>query len=89
METTTIQINKDLKKELDSLKVHSRETYNDLILRLINNGNSEEDKESLIETIEILSNPETMRNIAEALEEIEKGDYGIPFKKIKEEFNVI
>jgi len=34
---------------------------------------SKEDKESLVETIEILSDPETMRDIAKGLEDYEKG----------------
>lgn len=33
---TTIQIDEKLKSRLDNLKVHHRETYNELILRLVN-----------------------------------------------------
>ena len=72
---TTIQVDEDLKKKLDELKVHHRETYNDLIQRIIENC-SFENKEDLIDTIEVMSNPETMRNIAEAMERINKGNYG-------------
>jgi predicted CopG family antitoxin len=34
-ETTVIKIGKDVKKELEALKVHPRETYEDVIRRLI------------------------------------------------------
>jgi len=51
---TTIQIEEKLKDKLDKLKVHHRESYNDLIVRLINSFSPNNfDKESLIETIEI------------------------------------
>ena len=32
---TTIQIEKNLKKKLDKLKIHPRETYNDILIRLL------------------------------------------------------
>ncbi len=70
---TTIQLDESVKKKLDALKVHHRETYNELIERIIS-GFSNADKESLIETIDIMSNPETMRGIAEGLEEFERGE---------------
>ena len=71
---TTIQIDNKLKEKLDNLKIHHRETYNELISRLISNCSPQKmSKESLIETIEVLSDPETMRNIAEALEDYQKG----------------
>jgi predicted transcriptional regulator len=73
---TTIQIDEKLKEKLDELKIHHRETYNELILRLINSFSPKKlDKESLIETIEVLSDPETMREIAEALEDYERGKF--------------
>ena len=69
---TTIRLNLDVKEKLDSLKVHSRESYNDVVLRMLNECKGMNvDEESLQETIEILGNPETMRNIAEALEQID------------------
>jgi len=37
----------------------------------------------LIETIEVLSDPESMRNIAEAMENIRQGDFGVPWENIK------
>jgi len=84
---TTIQIDEKLKEKLDNLKVHYRETYNELISRLVNFSPDRIDKESLIETIEILSDPETMRDIANGLEEYEKGK-GIEFSKLKKELGL-
>ena len=80
---TTIQIEEKVKEKLDKLKLHHRESYNELINRLVN-SQKDVDKESLIETIEVLSDPETMRDIAEALEEYERGE-GIEFSKLKRE----
>ena len=73
---TTIQLEKKLKEKLDKLKVHHRETYNELISRLIESSSPKKvDRESLVETIEVLSDPETMREVAEALEDYEKGKF--------------
>jgi len=33
--TTTVQINRDLKARLDRMKIHSRESYNDVLERLL------------------------------------------------------
>ena len=83
---TTIQIDEKLKEKLDNLKVHHRETYNELILRLIGSCSPKKsDKESLLETIEVLSDPETMRDLAEASEEIQKGNFGISLEEFKRE----
>lgn len=71
---TTIQLEENVKSKLDNLKIHNRETYNDIVKRLVENM-SGVDKESLIETIEVLSDPETMRNIAESIEEFNKGKF--------------
>ena len=85
---TTIQIEQNLKEKLDKLKMHHRETYNELIARIISGSSPKNyDKESLIETIEVLSDPETMRDIAEALEQYKRGE-GIPFEKIKKELKL-
>lgn len=84
---TTIQLDESIKKKLDSLKVHHRETYNELLKRLIQ-GQPDEEKESLIETLETMSDPETMRNIAEAMEEINKGNLGQPLDEVRKELGV-
>lgn len=81
---TTIQLDNSVKEKLDSMKVY-RETYNDLLIRMLDNCNSEEpDKESLIATIEVLSDPELMKGIKEALTE----ESGVSWKKIKEDLNL-
>lgn len=85
---TTIQLDESVKEKLDKLKVHHRESYNDLIIRILSSCSPKSaEKENLIETIEILSDPETMRDIAEALEEFENGK-GIEFSKLKKELNL-
>ena len=86
---TTIQLDNKIKDKLDKLKVHHRESYNELIARLIENCSpSKMDKESLIETIEVLSDPETMRKIAEAIERINKGDLGTPIEEVRKELGL-
>ena len=40
-------------------------------------------RESLSDTIEILSDAETMSNIKEALERIENGDYGVSIDEVR------
>lgn len=85
---TTIQLNEDVKEKLDKLKIHHRETYNELILRIINSSSPKNfSRESLIETIEVLSDPETMRDIAEALEQYSRGE-GVDFDQIKKELRL-
>ena len=62
---TTIQIDEKVKEKLDRLKVHYRESYNDLIIRILSSCTPQNvSRESLIETIEILSDPETITDIA-------------------------
>ncbi len=85
---TTIQLDKTTKKKLDGLKIHNRESYNELILRLIENCPIGVDRESLIETIEVLSDPVAMKNIAEALESIERGEPGISLEKLEKELGL-
>ena len=72
---TTIQIDNELKERLNHLKIHPRESYNDLISRLIGSYSPDiASRESLIETLDILSDPETMRWIARGLEDIKTGN---------------
>ena len=72
---TNIRLDSNIKKKLDSMKIHSRESYNDVIARVIGNMKKNIDEESLRETINVLSDPETMRDIAEALEDYERGRF--------------
>ena len=71
---TTIRLDENIKRKLDLIKIHSRESYNDVIARIISN-NKKIDEESLKETIDVLSDPETMRDIAESLENYENGRF--------------
>lgn len=59
MMPTTIQIEKDVRDELTNMKIHSRETYNDVLERMI------EDLQEL--------NHETKKEIEKALKEIKSG----------------
>ena len=86
---TTIQLDTKLKEKLDGLKIHHRETYNELISRLIQGASPKDmNKESLIETIDILSDPKLMLDIKEALGRIEQGDYGTPIEEVKKELGL-
>jgi len=83
---TTIQLDNKVKEKLDKLKIHERESYNEVVRRLVEEcKNIKVDEESLRETIEILSDPETLKDIAEALEEVEKGNLGRELSVIKRE----
>lgn len=73
---TTIYIRKDLKGQLDDLKRHPKESYSDVIERLV--------------TIAIDDEPlseEAIQGLEEALEDIKKGNL-ISEEEIKAEFGV-
>ena len=59
MSLTTIQVQSDLKKKLDAMKLHPRETYNDVLERVL---------EDLGELNEV-----TRREIEKAIREIKSG----------------
>jgi predicted transcriptional regulator len=59
--TTTIQVKEDIRNSLNAMKIHNRETYNDVLERMM------EDLQEL--------NKATIRDIKIALKEIESGDY--------------
>jgi predicted transcriptional regulator len=61
MMATTIQIEKEVRDELSNMKIHSRETYNDVLERMI------EDLQEL--------NQETKKEIEKALKEIKSGKF--------------
>lgn len=85
---TTIQIDESLKEKLDHLKVHHRETYNELLIRLVHAAASRnQDNESLTETIEVLSDSEALREIAEALD-AHQHKRGKPLKQLRKELGV-
>ena len=58
---TTIQISDEMRVRLSELKLHPRETYNDVLERII------EDMQEL--------NQKTKRDIAKAIKEIKSGQY--------------
>ncbi len=37
VEVTTIKISKDVKDKMDKIKIHPRETYEDVVVRLMKN----------------------------------------------------
>ena len=59
--TTTIQINEDVRDKLNEMKLHPRETYNDVIERILGDLNE--------------INTRTNKEIKKAMEEIESGMY--------------
>ena len=65
-DSTTIQISKKMKKQLDAFKGHQRETYEDVIGRLVTIA--KEDEEAELELSE-----ETLKGLKEAEEDIKKG----------------
>ena len=85
METTTIQLNKNIKEKLESMKMYQRETFNELISRIID-GNSLESasRESLIATIEVMSDPELIKGIQEGLQE----EGGTPLEEFEKELEL-
>lgn len=61
---TSIQIEKEIKKRLDEFKNHPRETYNEVIARMIH-VMSQQNKEELSQ--------QTIKNLKKSLNDIEKG----------------
>ncbi len=68
---TTIQVDMKVKKELDVLKQHPRESYNDVIQRLIE-----------IETEDEELSPKTIQHIEQSLKEIKDGKF-VDFEVVK------
>lgn len=88
MGITTIQIDTELKEKLDMLKIHDRESYNELISRLSNLLTPKNKKmDSLIETIETMSDPDEMREIALALRNVERGEL-VDYEELKKELKI-
>ncbi|MCL4349971.1 MAG: hypothetical protein M1414_06820 [Candidatus Thermoplasmatota archaeon] len=71
---TTIQIDEKLKARLDQLKIHHRESYNELISRLISSSSPKlVSRDTLIETLEVLSDSEFIKGIERGIKDIEEG----------------
>jgi len=73
MATTTVQLTRELKKVLDAMKLHRRESYNDVLERLV------EDLKEL--------NVETKRELERAVKEIEAGKFRT-HKQVKAELGL-
>ena len=73
MDTTTITIDLNVKKILDRLKRARRESYNDVLSRVLPTATNSNDVESLQETVEILSDPVIMASLARSLEDVRRG----------------
>lgn len=85
---TTVQLNNETKEMLDKIKIHERESYNDVIFRIIAETKTQNiDEDNLKETVEILSDPETLRDIADALDEYKQGK-GKSLKQIEKELKL-
>lgn len=59
--TTTVQIDRELKARLDAMKLHSRESYNDVLIRIL------EDLEDI--------NPAALRRYDEILKQVKAGKF--------------
>ncbi len=65
-DTTTIQVSKDIKRELNAFKDYKKESYAEVIKKLIDKV--KEDEESEMELSE-----ETLKDLKEAEDDIRKG----------------
>lgn len=74
---TTIQLEERIKNKLEAIKVHPRETYEEVIERLIRL--SEEEEKGL--------SPQTIKNIEQALEDVKKGRV-YPTKEVKKKLGI-
>lgn len=71
---TTIKIKKKTRVKLEKLKLHTKETYNDVIERLMRTQNDELDLQ-------------TIKNLKKSLDDIEKGKI-YPLKQIEKELGL-
>ena len=70
---TSIQIEKEIKERLDKLKSHPRETYNEVLARMIHVVSQQDDEELSRQTI---------KNIEKSLAQIKAGKVS-PHKGVK------
>jgi len=75
MSITTITLSMEVKRKLEKLKRYDRESFNELLSRLLSSKMAQKNNDlmDLAETIEILSSPEIMRSLAKSLEDLKKG----------------
>ncbi len=69
MNTTTITLDKKTKRLLDKRKLHSREPYDDVVIRILNH----ESGYDIDETAAILSDPEIMAGLARSVKDLAAG----------------
>ena len=84
---TTIQINHVVRDQLNENKIHSRESLNDVLIRILTDKSKTQnkiDKESLFATIEVLQDPQAMKEIKDALQETG----GITLEDFEKELNL-
>lgn len=73
---TTVPLKSNVRKKLDSFKIDSTESYSDVILRILDECERHDvDEESLQATAEILSDPDALRDIAQAQRDYDKGRF--------------
>ncbi len=73
MSISTITLDVRIKKQLDKLKAHPRESYNEVVSRLLSRGGRTLDLGSFQETVEVLSDVELMQSLARSLEDLRMG----------------
>jgi len=76
MTNTTITLDTAVQKRLARLKLHPRESYTAVLRRLLkaaHDSNASVDVEAILETLDIVSDPETMRDIAQGIEDVKAG----------------
>jgi predicted CopG family antitoxin len=73
MNTTTITVNLKVKKMLDRLKRAKRESYSDVLSRVLPASSDSADLDSLRETAAILSDPDTMARLAKSIDDFNHG----------------
>jgi len=78
METTTIQINKDTKTRLDNLKDYNRESYEEIIEKLLD----------IVAEENMELSEETKKEIEEARKEFKAGK-GISFEEVKRKAGIL
>ncbi len=71
---TAVQIDNELKERVNRFKIHSRDSYNGLISRLMDSHSPDvASRESMIETLDLFSDAEIMRGIARGLKDNKAG----------------
>ena len=77
MTTTTITLDTKVKKRLERMKVHPRESYTSVLNRILKKRRLKkadvDELQSLIATYEILSDPKAMRSLAKSVEDVKAG----------------